>query len=290
MSAGIPKAVRDLTVTFPYNDIEGARSLFERHPGQIACVILEAEKTDPPRGDYLRRLQNLCAEQGALFILDELITGFRYHLGGAQRVFGLTPDLSAFGKGLANGFSVSALVGKREIMELGGLQHTGERVFLLSTTHGAENHALAAAVATMGVYRREAVIEALHAKGERLRKGIEQAAGELGLSEHFQLLGRASNLVYATRDSEGKRSQPLRTLFLQEMVDRGFLAPSFVVNLSHGDREIDLTVEAAAESLAVYRKALEDGVEHHLRGRPVESVYRRFNSTATPRPGDPFRA
>jgi glutamate-1-semialdehyde 2,1-aminomutase len=104
------------------------------------------------------------------------------------------------------------------------------------------------------------------------------------------LLGRASNLVYATRDSEGKRSQPLRTLFLQEMVDRGFLAPSFVVNLSHGDREIDLTVEAAAESLAVYRKALEDGVEHHLRGRPVESVYRRFNSTATPRPGDPFRA
>lgn len=289
LNAGIPQAVRDLTVSFRYNDIEGVRALFDAHPGQIACVVLEAEKTEPPRDRFLNRLQDLCAERGALFILDEMITGFRYHLGGAQEVFGLTPDLSAFGKGLANGFSVSALVGKREIMELGGLRHPGERVFLLSTTHGAENHSLAAAVATMGVYRDHSVIEALHSNGERLRAGIERAAAELGISDHFRLLGRASNLVYATRDADGKPSQPFRTLFLQEMVDRGFLTPSFVVTFSHGEREIDLTVEAASEALAVYKRALEDGVEHHLRGRPVEPVYRRFNTDGAARPSR-FRA
>ena len=277
INAGVPRAVRDLTVGFRYNDIAGARSLFEAHRGQIACVVLEAEKADPPRDDFLMRLRDLCTRHGALFILDELITGFRYHLGGAQALFGLEPDLSAFGKGMSNGFSVSALVGKREIMELGGIRHDGERVFLLSTTHGAEHHALAAAVATMRVYRQKAVIEALHAKGERLRAGIERAVAELGIGEHFQLFGRASNLVFATRDAEGEPSQPFRTLFLQEMVDRGFLAPSFVVGFSHGEREIDLTVEATAEALAVYARALEDGVAHHLRGRPVAPVYRRFN-------------
>ncbi len=280
MNAGVPEAVRELTLSFPYNDIQGVRSLFEAHPGQIACVILEAEKTEAPRDDFLLRLQNLCAEQGALFILDEMITGFRYDLGGAQKVFGLRPDLSAFGKGLSNGFSVSALAGKREIMELGGLRQPGERVFLLSTTHGAENHALAAALATMDVYREKGVIEALHQKGERLRTGIGRAAQELGVSDQFKLLGRASNLVYTTLDAEGKRSQAFRTLFLQEMVDRGILALSFVVSLSHGERELDLTVEAAGEALSVYAKALEDGVEHHLRGRPVEPVYRRFNEPA----------
>jgi len=277
INAGIPESVRNLTVTFHYNDIEGVQSLFEEHRGEIACVILEAEKTEPPRNDFLRRLQEVCAEHGALFILDETITGFRYHLGGAQEVFGLTPDLSTFGKGLANGLALSALVGKREIMELGGLRHSGERVFLLSTTHGAENHALAAALAVIAVYEEKAVIEALNEKGERLRLGVEQVADELGLSDHFELLGRSSNLVYATRDADGKPSQAFRTLFLQEMVARGFLAPSFVITFSHGNREIDLTVEAVAGALGIYAKALEDGVERYLQGQPVKPVYRRFN-------------
>jgi glutamate-1-semialdehyde 2,1-aminomutase len=277
MSAGIPQAIRDLSLTFRYNDIDSVRSLFDSHPGQIACVILEAEREEPPRDGFLHELQDLCAQNGALFVIDEMITGFRYHLGGVHEAFGLAPDLSTFGKGMANGFSLSALVGRREIMELGGLRHSRERVFLLSTTHGAETHALAAAIATMAVYRKQPVIEGLHEGGARLRAGIEQVTAELGLGEHFGVRGRDCNLVYFTRDSDGKPSQPFRTLFLQEMLHRGFLVPSFVISYAHTERDIDLTVEAVAESLGVYARALEEGVERHLRGPSVKPPYRRFN-------------
>ena len=277
MTGGIPQATRDLSLTFHYNDIEGVRALFAAHPGQIACVILEPEKDEPPRDGFLHELQRLCVDEGALFILDEMITGFRYYSGGVQDEFGLSPDLSTFGKGLANGFSVSALAGRREIMELGGIRDPRERVFLLSTTHGAESHGLAAAIATMRVYREEPVVETLYERGARLRAGVEQIVAELGLEEQFGVRGRDCNLVFFTRDADGKPSQPFRTLFLQEMLTRGFLTSSFVVSYSHSEEDIDLTIEAAGEALAVYAKALEDGVEHHLRGESVKPAYRKFS-------------
>jgi glutamate-1-semialdehyde 2,1-aminomutase len=278
VDAGIPQNISRLSVRFRYNDMESVRALFRDHPGRIACVILEAEKHEPPRDDFLRQLQDLCAGEGALFIIDEMITGFRHHLRGAQAMYGLTPDLSTFGKAIANGFAVSALVGKREIMERGGLQHEHERVFLLSTTHGGETHALAAAIATMRVYREEPVIETLYARGERLRAGVTEVARSIGVDGYFEVLGRDSNLVFATRDADLRPSQLFRTLFLQEMVSRGVLAPSFVVTYSHTDEDIDRTIAAVAESLVVYARALEDGPERYLQGSPVKSVYRRHNS------------
>jgi glutamate-1-semialdehyde 2,1-aminomutase len=162
-------------------------------------------------------------------------------------------------------------------MELGGIRHSGERVFLLSTTHGAETHSLAAAIATMRVYRDEPVVATLHRLGERLRAGVEAAAIELGITEFFQVVGRASNLVYATRDAGGERSQAFRTLFLQETIARGFLLPSLVVSYAHSEEDVDRTVEAIGGALAVYRDALEHGIEGYLRGRPVQPVFRRFN-------------
>ena len=155
MSAGIPEAIRGLTLKFHYNDIESVRKLFETYPGRIACVMMEAATVVEPISHFLNDVRTLCNQNGALFILDEMITGFRWHISGAQKYYGVVPDLSTFGKGMANGFSLSALLGKKEIMELGGLYHNKERVFLLSTTHGAENHALAAALQTMGIYKRE---------------------------------------------------------------------------------------------------------------------------------------
>lgn len=277
MSAGIPKVVQDLTLQFRYNDIDSLRLLFENNPGQIACVIMEAATAVEPKADFLHSVQTLCRSEGAVFILDEMITGFRWHIGGAQKVYGISPDLSTFGKGIGNGFSVSALAGKREIMELGGLRHDRERVFLLSTTHGAENHSLAAAIQTMQIYRRENVIEFFYQQGERLRTGVNRAIESLGLGDYFQLMGRPSNLVYATRDQSKQPSQAFRALFLQEMIQRGVLAPSLVVSFSHTDADIDRTVEAIGESLEVYRKALEDGVENFLIGRPVKPVFRKFN-------------
>ena len=278
MSAGIPEIVRQLTLTFRYNDLASAEALFQRYPGQIAALILEPARTAEPEDGYLQALQRLCHANGALLILDEMITGFRWHNGGAQKVYGIVPDLSAFGKALANGFSVSALAGRREFMRLGGLDHCDRpRVFLLSTTHGAETHALAAAIATMQVYAREAVIEHLYGQGTRLRQLAEEAIRRHGLTEFVQILGRPSCLSYTTLDQDGQPSQAFRTLFLQETIRRGVLMPSLVVSYSHGDEDIDLTVAAIDGALEVYRRALDDGVDRYLVGRPSQTVYRPYN-------------
>jgi glutamate-1-semialdehyde 2,1-aminomutase len=277
MDAGILPEEKAFTLTFRYNDLESLRALFEEHPGRIACVMLEPARADEPRDDFLRRAAALCREQGALFVLDEMITGFRWHNGGGQEVYDVRPDLSCFGKAMANGFSVSALVGRREVMELGGIRHSGARVFLLSTTHGAEYPALAAALATMDVYRREPVIAHLYRVGQRLRSAAEQAAVAHGVADHFKLAGRPCNLFFATLDAERKPSQAFRTLFLQELVKGGVLAPSFVVSYSHDDQAIDRTIDAVDRALGVYRRALEDGVDAHLVGPSVKPVYRRHN-------------
>jgi glutamate-1-semialdehyde 2,1-aminomutase len=277
MDAGIPRAVAELSLTFRYNDIASLERLFVEHPGEVAAVILEPEKSEPPLDGFLRKVEELCREQGAVLILDEMITGFRWDIGGAQAIYGVSPDLSTFGKGLANGFAVSALVGRREIMELGGLRHDRERVFLLSTTHGAETHSLTAAMATMTTYEEEDVIGRLHEAGRRLHEGCDAAARDAGVDDFFRVVGRDCNLVFETRGPDGHPSQPYRTLFMQELVRRGILAPSFVVNYSHDDVDIDATIEAVSEALTIYRKALENGVEHYLRGPSVKPVYRKLN-------------
>lgn len=274
MPAGVPRAIRELTLKFKYNDSASVKSLFEHHPKQIACVVLEAARLEEPSDGFLTWLYDYCRQQGALFILDEMITGFRWHRSGAQHVYGIKPDLSAFGKAMANGFALSALAGRRDLMRLGGYDHDQERVFLLSTTHGAETHALAAGHAAMGVYRDQPVIEHLYRQGERLRAGVAEAARHAGVEHQVECLGRSCCLLYTTRDQEGKPNQAFRALFLQELIKRGVLAPSFVVSFSHSDRDIDQTVQAVAEALDVYRKALEDGVERYLVGLPLKPVFR----------------
>jgi glutamate-1-semialdehyde 2,1-aminomutase len=278
MNAGIPEATRNLTVSFRYNDIESVRDLFQRHPGRIAGCILEPARTEEPREGFLHELQQLCRANGALLIFDEMITGFRWHNAGAQKVYGIVPDLSCWGKALANGFSVSALAGKQEFMRLGGLDHYDKpRVFLLSTTHGAETHALAAAIASMRVYRNEPVIEQLYRHGTLLRAGAEAAIRRHRLESHVRILGRPCCLLYATLDRNGKPSQAYRSLFLQETIKRGIIMPSLVISYSHTVGDVDATVEAIDGALEVYARALEDGAERHLVGRPSQIVYRRFN-------------
>ncbi|BAY07954.1 glutamate-1-semialdehyde 2,1-aminomutase [Calothrix sp. NIES-2098] len=276
MSAGIPQVIQDLTVKFNYNDLESVKALFAKHPGKIACVILEPAKYEDPANSFLHQVQKLCQENGVVFILDEMITGFRWSGGNAQTYYGVVPDLSAFGKSMGNGFAISALVGKRELMELGGIYHDKERVFLLSTTHGAENHALAAAIATMNIFREEGVIEHLYQQGERLRQRINQAIIANKLQGYFEVVGKPCNLVYATRDQNQQASQEFRTLFMQETIKRGLILPSLVVSYSHKNEEIDTTIDAINEALKVYRKALEYGIDKYLIGRPVKPVFRKY--------------
>ena len=273
MSAGIPEASRRLTVQFAYNDLEDLARLFDAYPGQIAAVILEAETVQPPAPGYFDGLRRLCDRHGALLVLDEMITGFRWHERGAQFVHGIDPDLCTFGKGIANGFPVSALTGRRDVMRLGGFVDD-DRVFLLSQTAGAQPWALAAMMAVIDSCQRDRVSEKLHRIGGELRRGIEEVVADAGLSAYFQLRGRDCNLIYQARDDAGQPSQAFRTLVLQEFIDRGILAPSFVVCAAHDPAAIRQTIDAVAELMPVYRQALEHGIDQVLRGRPVQPAIR----------------
>ena len=193
-------------------------------------------------------------------------------LPGAQQLYDVVPDLSTFGKALANGFSVSALCGKREFMSLGSRERASDDVFLLSTTHGAETTRMAATIATINVYEHEPVIEHLYRQGSRLIEGFREVTSRHGVSEYVAPVGFPCNLVYSTLGPDRQPSQAFRTLFLQETIKRGVLAPSLVVSYSHSDVDIDRTIEAIDGALEVYSRALVEGVDRFLVGRPSRRV------------------
>ncbi|TCJ97241.1 glutamate-1-semialdehyde 2,1-aminomutase [Nocardia alba] len=277
MSAGIPRAD---TATFPYNDLGALRRVLAATP--VAAVVMEAASaTGEPEHGYLPAVRDLCDRYGALLIFDEMITGFRWSAGGAQAVYGVTPDLSCWGKAMGNGFPLAALAGKREFMERGGLRTDHDRVFLLSTTHGPETASLAAFRAVVHAYRTQDPIARMEAAGTRLATGANAIAAELGISEHLSVTGRPSCAIFRTHDADGVASQAFRTLFIQEMLTRGVLGQSFVTSAAHDDVAVDDTIAAFAEAAQVYRTALDRGsVDGLLTGRPVAPALRR---TAAPR-------
>ena len=299
MRRGVPDEHVAATLLFDYGDIDSLGQLFDRFPNQIAAVMLEPATTVMPcqsscahvfsydrpcvrcredGSDFLHAVQGLCRANEALFILDEMLTGFRYRLEGAQSYFGVEPDLSTFGKGMANGFSVAALVGRREIMEMGSISKAGaERTFLMSTTHGGEMSSLRAFIETVRVYREHDVCRHLWEYSERLREGLLTAADELGLSQLFALEGPAISLTYVISDETGAPSLAMKALFSQEMARQGVLMPWIGVSLAHGDEELEITLSAAEQALRVCSQALMDGVEKYLEGPPLKPVFRRFN-------------
>jgi glutamate-1-semialdehyde 2,1-aminomutase len=278
MDAGIPASERALTVGFDFNDLASVETLLERHPGRIACLVLEAATgTLAPEPGFLAGLRRLADRDGCVLVFDEIITGMRWSRHGAQGLYGVTPDLSTWGKALGNGFAVAALAGKRELMELGGLRTGAARTFLLSTTNGPETTGLAAYLAVAQEYRQRDVVAAMEEQGAELADGANAAAAALGIADHFAVVGRPSCEVFVTRDHLGRPSQEFRTLFLQEMLERGVLGQSFVISAAHTDDDVDRTVEAVGEALQVYAKALGAGsCDGLLRGRPVAPALRRF--------------
>ncbi|GAA1095207.1 glutamate-1-semialdehyde 2,1-aminomutase [Tsukamurella strandjordii] len=282
MNAGIPAEVPAKTLRFRYNDPGSLERLFEENPGRIACVFLEAATaTAEPVDGFLDRVRTLCDRHGALLVFDEMITGFRWSEHGAQDLYGVTPDLSCWGKAMGNGFPLAALAGKREYMELGGLNTDSDRVFLLSTTHGPETASLAAFRAVVAEYAESDPIGAMEAAGRRLENAATDAIVGAGLGEYVQVIGRPSCQVFVTRGPDGAPSQAYRTLFLQGLLDNGVLGQSFVNSAAHTDADIDHTVDAIEEALVAYGRAIVDGtVDGHLRGRPVAPALRR---SAAPR-------
>jgi len=275
---GVPEEIKKLTLSFRYNDVQSLVKLFDEYNNDIAAVILEPAADEEPKDNFLHKVKDLCHQRGAIFILDEMITGFRYDLRGAQHYYNIIPDLATFGKGMANGFSVAALAGRREIMELGGIQKEGqERVFLISTTHGAEMSSLGAFVEVVNFYKEFNVTDHLWNYGKELINGMNSIARELGIDNYFKVVGVPVNPNYVTYDNNNKVNLSFRTLFAQEMIKNGILMPWIALSYAHGEEELEMTLEATRKSLEIYRRALEDGVDKYLVGRPIKPVFRKYN-------------
>lgn len=278
VTRGIPQNIQDDTIVFHYNDIESLERLFKKYPNQIACVILEPANFEHPKDNFLHNVRELCTKNGAVMILDEMITGFRWHIKGAQHYYGVTPDLCTFGKAMANGFSVAAVAGKREIMELGSIEFEGrERVFLLSTTHGAEMGPLGAFIKTYEILKRENVVDYCWEYGKRLKTSINQISKDLGLEKHFVVDGIECQPFFLTFDSEGKNSMEFRTLFLQEMLKHKILFPCICMSYAHKEKEFQATLEGVAKSLEIYKKAINQGIGQYLNSNVVKPVFRKYN-------------
>ncbi|GAA0815539.1 glutamate-1-semialdehyde 2,1-aminomutase [Colwellia asteriadis] len=275
---GVPQAVKDLTLQFEYNNIDSLKCLFEQFPNEIACIIFEPISFIVPHDGFLQEVKDLCEEQGAILIFDEVVSGFRFALGGAQQYSGVTPHLAAFGKAMANGFSVSALAGSKEIMQLGGIEHESERVFLLSTTHGGETHSIAAAIKTINTIKEQNLIEHFWHVGKSLKLGILKAANNSELSNYVHVGGYDCKPAFALLNDKGEACMAMRTLFLQETIKRGLMMPYIVPCLAHTDEVIDHSLNIIEDVFSIIKTALDTGsIEKKIVGPIVKPVFRKFN-------------
>lgn len=281
---GVPEAVSNLSVTFQSFNIESLKELFAKYPGQISCVITEPEKGNYPHlpadfnvADFLKQAIELCHENGALFIADEMVTGFKTDFPGSITKYGVTPDMATWGKGIANGFSFCALTGTKDVMELGGITREGEeKVFLISTTHGGETHGLAAAIATIKEYQGKNVIAHNHSIGKKVAELCQQLVTENELTDYIEVVAAEWMPFFVFKDKSGVASQGYRTLFMQEMIKRGILFQGvFMPCFSHTEEDAYYFAKAFGESLKVYQDALEQGYEKFLVGSPAKAVFRK---------------
>ncbi len=283
---GIPEEISNLSVTFKSCDINSLRSLFEKYPNQIACVITEPEKNACGNGcsctmnvgEYLREAIDLCHENGALFIADEMVSGFKTDFPGTITKYNVKPDMATWGKGIANGFSFCALTGTKDVMDLGGIINEGEeKVFLISTTHGGETHGLAAAMATIKEYKEKNVIDQTHKTGKKIIELCQQLVIENGLSEFIEIVPAQWMPVFIFKDTSKVACQGFRTLFLQEMIKRGVLFQGIVIpSFSHTEDDIYYFAKAFGDCLLVYKQALIEGYSKYLVGNPAKAVFRKF--------------
>lgn len=295
MNKGVTQETQLLTLRFHYNDIESLKKLYDDYPDQIAGVIMEAATTLSPCLDscdknkvcslcpknpqnFLNQVISLAHQNSSLFILDEMITGFRWHMQGAQTYFGIEPDLCTFGKAMANGFAVAALGGKRDVMKLGGILEEGkERIFLTSTTHGAEMSALGAFIKTMEILKRNKVVAHFWDYGNKLISGMNEVSKNLGIQDQFYVEGYPCSPNYITKDNEGNLSLALRTLFAQEMLEKNVIMPYIAVSYSHQEEELRLTLTAVEHALKIYKLALDNGLDKYLRSPIIKPVFRKYN-------------
>jgi glutamate-1-semialdehyde aminotransferase len=268
-SLGVPEAVRRLTLSCAYNNLAAMHDVFRANPGEIACVILEPATFDAPASGYLAGLKELCAGEGALLVFDEIVTGFRVAIGGVQQITGVTPDLACFGKAMANGFPLSAIVGRAEVMRW------FEKVFF-SFTFGGEAVSLAACLATIHELERRDGIATLWRSGARLQAGTRQLIRAARLEATLDCAGMAPWTTLRTLAMDERDALLFRSLFQQEAAKRGLLTHgNHMLSVAHDDSVIEATLAAYAEIMPILADALQKNeIERRLEGEPMQTILR----------------
>ncbi|OFX08802.1 MAG: aminotransferase class III [Alphaproteobacteria bacterium RIFOXYD12_FULL_60_8] len=265
---GVPKAVRELTSRFPYNDLDALDKTLSAHPGEFACVIMEPMNSVEPGDGYLQGVKDIAHKHGALFVLDEIITGFRFALGGAQELFGVMPDLACFGKGMGNGYAISAVVGRADVMR------QMEEIFF-SFTAGGETVGLAAALATIEKIRSHKVVDHLWRVGGNVCTALQSKLADHGLTEAMAPVGKPPWLLLNYKDIGDNSSWQVKTLFMQEMLERGILiqgAHNF--SYAHKDEDIAALTATYDEVLPVIADAVHNGtMMHRLKGPVMQPLF-----------------
>ena len=267
---GVPKAVASLTWSFTYNDLGSLERLFDIYRGEVAAVIMEAVGVVEPDVGFLEGVRDMAHKNGALLIFDEIVTGFRLAEAGAQEYFSVTPDLACFGKAMANGYPLSAVVGRRDVMEL------FDEIFF-SFTFGGETVALAACLATIDVFQTQDVLPHIWQQGQRLKGGYNALAKEYELEAYTDCIGLPPRTIMRFHDETGTDSLLYKSLFQQECLKRGILTigghnPTF----SHSDSDVDRTLRVYRAALETLASAIKhDRVEILLEGPLIQPVFRR---------------
>lgn len=266
---GVPRSTRELTHKFAYNEISSLQAVFKRYRDQVAAVVLEPVNLTPPAGDFLGEVRDLTHANGALLVFDEMVTGFRFSLGGAQELYGVTPDLATFGKGLGNGYPISAVVGRKDVMML------MEEIFF-SFTFGGEALSLAAAGAVLDKIRREPVLETLETQGRKVMSGVETLIARHDVGDFVRIAGNPVWSFLLIGDAGSFSEWEIKSLFLQEAFNRGILMiGTHVMSYAHSDEDVAYLLSVYDEILPLIGRAVREGtVRRDLRGEVLRPLFK----------------
>jgi glutamate-1-semialdehyde aminotransferase len=266
---GVPRALAGTTLPFRYGDLPALQQLLDRHAGEVACIIMEPMRTELPPPGYLEGVREAATRAGALLIFDEVSTGYRPALGGAQEYLNVIPDLAVFAKSISNGYAMGAVVGRREVMEPSG------RMFI-SSTYWSDTVGIAAALATLREMRRTDGVGRIHATGRRLKERLNEEIRRAGLDATCAGPDWHPGLRFPSVPAEQQRAAA--TLFVQEMAKAGiFASPAFYVNTAHSESDVEATAAAASGAFRLIRTGLEEGsFDRLLEAEVLEESFRRL--------------
>lgn len=266
---GVPAALAGTSIPFEYNDIDSLKAALDANRGEVACIILEPARTYQPENDYLHKVRDIADEYGVVLIFDETVTGFRYSRGGAQEYFGVTPDLGVFGKAMGNGFPLTCVAGRGDVM-------MACKDSFISSCFWGETTSLAAGVAALTFIRDNPVNEHLWSIGQGIVDGVGAAARELGVPIRFP--GKPCDAFVRFDIDDPVFAKGISTLLEQELLRRGVCADSmFYICYSHKMEDVEHTVQAGTEALQVVKRAIDDGdASRYLASAESEAGFKRM--------------